>query len=562
MFAARTFVLLAVTTSALLAQVTPDQFAAIKKEGLANSQVMAHLDHLVNRIGPRLTSSDGLTAASEWARDTFASFGIDNAHLEQWGEFAVGFNRGPWWGRMTKPEPMELICNTDSWTAGTRGPSRGLLLAAPKNADELAELEGKLGNVWLLNPPSAFLKELTAAMEREGGFGFVTGRSAAPAGGGGAGGGRGGRGGSSDLLLTGGRQPTDMNSLPKLPFVRLRSDCFAALQKHLDDGKDVEVEFDIRNYFRKGPIALYNVIADIKGTEFPNEYVVVGGHLDSWDGATGTTDNGTGTATTLEAARILMAIGAKPKRTIRFMLWSGEEQGLLGSRAWVQKHKDELTGYSACLVHDGGTNYLSGIAGMKEMRPQLETVFEPILTLSQEMPFKIRDIEAFTPIGSDHESFTAAGVPGFFWDQAGRANYTYTHHTQHDTYGAAIPEYQKHSSVIAATGALGIANLPELLTRESMKVQRGFGGGGGGRGGRRTLGVSLGDDGVTIAEVFPDGIGAKAGLKIGDKLQKVGDKKIAAQADLRPALTDGPVKNTVTFLRDGKEQTVTVTFER
>jgi hypothetical protein len=359
-----------------------------------------------------------------------------------------------------------------------------------------------------------------------------------------------------------------MGSLPKLPFVRVRSDCYATLQKHLDDGKDVEVEFDIRNHFRKGPIALYNVLADIVGTEHPDEYVVVGGHLDSWDGATGTTDNGTGTATTIEAARILMAIAAKPKRTIRFMLWSGEEQGLLGSRAWVQKHKDEMPKYSACLVHDGGTNFLSGIAGMKEMEPQLKTVFEPIFTLSAEMPFTIRHIEAFTPIGSDHESFTAAGVPGFFWDQKGRANYTHTHHTQYDTFDAAIPEYQMHSSVVIAIGALGIANLPDLLTRENMKVNNRFGGGGAARGGAgapggRRLGVLLDEDvGTTITEVTDDGLAKKAGLKAGDVVLRIGSTAIKGQGDVRDAITNGPAKTTVTVKRDGKELTVEVTFDQ
>lgn len=544
----RSLLVLFAVSAAAFAQVTPDQFAAIRKEGLANSQVMAHLDHLVNRIGPRLTSSDNLTNACEWARDTFQSFGIENAHLEQWGDFEVGFNRGPWWGRMTQPEAMELVCNTDAWTAGTRMPSRGKIFAAPKNAAELEAMQGKLRGVWLLNPPvGAFFQELSAAVEKEGGFGFV-------------GGGRG------DLLLTGGStRGLAMDNLPKLPFVRLRADCLQTVQKHLADGKEVEVEFEIRNYWKKGPIPLYNVIADIPGTEHPDEFVVVGGHIDSWDGATGTTDNGTGTATTLEAARILMAIGAKPKRTIRFMLWSGEEQGLLGSRAWVQKHKDEMEKYSACLVHDGGTNYLSGIAGMKEMRPQLETVFEPILSLSAEMPFKIRDIEAFQPIGSDHESFTAAGVPGFFWDQAGRANYTHTHHTQYDTYDAAIPEYQMHSAVVAATGALGLASLPQMLTRENMKVRR-FGGGQAGsrpaRGGGRMLGVMLEDDGTTIAEVTDGGLAAKAGMKAGDQLVKIDDVAIGSRDALRKALDGGTLQKSVTLKRAGKDVTVVVTFEK
>ena len=128
----------------LHAQVTPEQFQAIQNEGFAKSKVMDHLDHLVNRIGPRLTGSDNLTVACEWARDTFAGMGLQDARIEEWGTFAVGFNRGPWWGRMTKPEPMELVCNTDSWTAGTKRPSRGLLLPAPKDAAGIAALAGKL----------------------------------------------------------------------------------------------------------------------------------------------------------------------------------------------------------------------------------------------------------------------------------------------------------------------------------------------------------------------------------------------------------------------------------
>lgn len=543
MLFARSLVLLAVSAP-LLAQVTPEQFAIIKKQGLEESQVMAHLDHLVNRIGPRLTGSDNLTVAGEWAVDKFKSFGIENARLEKWGDYAVGFNRGPWWGRMTKPVAMEFVCNTNAWTAGTKGPARGLVVAAPKDDDELAAMKGKLHHTWMLNPNGRMLAKLTAAMEAEGGFGFVTGRS----------------GRRGELLLTGGRPSRDMDSLPNLPMVRLKNDSYEAVVEHLDSGKEVEVEFDIRNHFRKGPIPLYNVVADIIGTEFPDQFVVVGGHLDSWDGATGTTDNGTGSATTLEAARLLMALDAKPRRSIRFMLWSGEEQGLLGSRAWVQEHKDEMPNYSASLVHDGGTNYLSGIAGMPEMRPQLEIAFEHVLTLSEELPFRIREIPAFTPIGSDHEAFTAVGVPGFFWNQAGRANYTYTHHTQHDTYGAAIPEYQRHSSVVAATGAWGLANLPELLTRENMKVRRGFSGGA--RSSRRLLGVQLGEDGVTIGAVTKDSVAAKAGLKAGDTILKIGDTAIKSQRDLRRAMAGGAKKKSLTLSRGGKQQTVEVSFPR
>ncbi|MCA8972901.1 MAG: hypothetical protein KDC95_24160, partial [Planctomycetes bacterium] len=175
----RTAFVCVLAAPALWAQVSDADFAAIKKEGLGNSKVMDHLDHLVNRIGPRLTGSDNLTVACEWAVEHFQSMGIENAHMEQWGEFPVGFNRGPWWGRMTSPEQIEFVCSTDAWTAGTHRPSRGPLLAAPKDEAELDKLKGELRGVWLVlttTPRGALFEALNQAMIEEGGFGYVTGR--------------------------------------------------------------------------------------------------------------------------------------------------------------------------------------------------------------------------------------------------------------------------------------------------------------------------------------------------------------------------------------------------
>ena len=125
------------------------------------------------------------------------------------------------------------------------------------------------------------------------------------------------------------------DNLPKIPRITLRKDQYDVIMEKMGNEEEVTLRIDIRNHFQPGPVKYYNVIADIVGTEFPDEYVIIGGHIDSWDGATGTSDNGMGTATTIEAARILSEAGIKPRRTIRFMLWSGEEQGLLGSKAWV-----------------------------------------------------------------------------------------------------------------------------------------------------------------------------------------------------------------------------------
>ena len=276
---------------------------------------------------------------------------------------------------------------------------------------------------------------------------------------------------TGELILTGGSYKVDFDNLPTIPSVTLLKEQWDEIKGMVVEGEDVQVAFDIRNHFRKGPIPLYNVIAEIPGTEFPEECVIVGGHIDSWDGATGATDNAAGCATTMEAARILMAAGVKPRRTIRFMLWSGEEQGLLGSRAYVdQNREDVVANVSAVFVHDGGTNYVAGIRCTEAMKADFEKVFAAAIDLDERAPFQIETIQQMRPRGgSDHQPFIRAGVPGFFWMQRGRATYRTTHHTQYDTYETVVPEYQQHSSIVIAIGALGTANLDHLLPRDGIE---------------------------------------------------------------------------------------------
>ncbi len=508
-------------------------------------QAMDHLDVLCNRIGPRLTGSDNLTNACEWARDRFASFGIDNARLESWGEFPVGFDRGPWFGRVIQPEPKALEFVTMAWTAGTKGAVRGKAVLAPNDKKELdeAKQKGTLVGAWVVIPrPSAdgprmepaFRRSLRKELEEAKVAGIVSGSP-------------------NDLLLTAGMHRISWDKLPTAPAVTLLRKPFDELAGWLKDGKPVVLEFDIRNYFKKGPIKLYNVIADITGTELPDEYVIVGGHIDSWDGATGATDNGTGVATTLEAARILMKSGVKPKRTIRFMLWSGEEQGLLGSAAYVKAHKDLMPKISAVLVHDGGTNYLAGIGATEAIMSDFEQVFAPVKELDPKYPFAVRKVAGLFGGGSDHSSFLSADVPGFFWRQDGTARYQRTHHTQFDTFDAANPEYQKHSSLVAALGAFGIANLDHLLSRDKLRPAGAM------AGNRRMLGVQL--DELTVIEVVDDGAAQKAGIKEGDVLVKIDGTKLEDRTAMNRLLRAGEPKKVVTVLRDGKEVDVNLSWE-
>ena len=152
------------------------------------------------------------------------------------------------------------------------------------------------------------------------------------------------------------------------------------------------------------------------------------------------------------------------------MLWSGEEQGLLGSRAFVEKHKDDVNkNVSAVFVHDGGTNFVAGVRCTEAMKADFESVFSGVRELNPSMPFDIAVIDTMRPRGgSDHVPFIRAGVPGFFWMQKGRATYRTTHHTQYDTYESIVQEYQEHSSIMIAIGALGVANLDELLPRDGI----------------------------------------------------------------------------------------------
>ncbi|GAC1463502.1 MAG: M28 family metallopeptidase [Isosphaeraceae bacterium] len=536
--------LLALRTALFEASTFADQktdIEAIRAAAREGNRVMDHLDILCNRIGPRLTGSDNLQTACEWARKQFARFGLENARLEPWGEIPVGFNRGPWSGKVIKPETRSLDFITPAWSAGTRGVVQGKAVLAPANEKELERLNGKLAGAWVLRKrPLAeelklrrsFIRTLRAAYDRQGIAGFIT-----PS--------------EGNLLITDGSFRISWDNLPDRPSVLLKRDSFDEIVSWLGKGKKVVLEFDIRNHFKQGPIRQFNVIADLKGTEFPEELVIVGGHLDSWDGATGTTDNGTGVATTLEAARLLCQAKIRPRRTIRFLLWSGEEQGLLGSSAYVKAHPKILPRISAVLVHDGGTNLISGLDGTRSMMSDLSQIFAPVMSLDPRYPFALKVVDELEELGSDQDSFLSAGVPGFFWHQAGKADYSHTHHTQFDTFDAALPEDLKHSSLVIALGAYGIAGLDHLLSREQVHAQVASS--------RRRLGVQL--DEMVVTEIEDESAAEKGGVLVGDLILKVDDKAVADRTQLLHALHHGEPRKTIVVEREGKNIDLTIVWE-
>lgn len=511
--------------------------AAIIELGRNDSQVDAHVRHLTEGIGPRLTSSHNLMEAERWAVQQFESWGL-TARLEPWGEMPVGFDRGPWSGGQVSPREIAYEFVTPAWSPGVLGPHRAAAVLYPATPRAAADKE-KLAGKWIVQPswkpgegPDRRTREaIEAALEQAGAAGII----------------RADRDEAGELVHTSGDPDIDWGDLPTLVDIRLRADQHRELVASLEAQQEVELSFSIDNRFFRGPVVLNNVIADIPGSERPDEYVIVGGHLDSWDGSHGAVDNGTGVATTMEAARLLTKAGARPKRTIRFMLWTGEEQGLLGSRAYVAKHPEEMEKISAVLVHDGGTNYLSGLRVTPEMMSDMKKVFAPVFELDPQMPFALYPTEALRGGGSDHTPFLDAGVPGFFWMQEGRSNYRCHHHTQFDDIDAVIPEYQRHSAMVVAIAAYNLASLDHLLDRTNSRPL-----------GDRRSGVRL--EGMKIIEVEKGSPPGKAGLKVGDEILAVDGKEVAHRYALYRAVSSGDAKKSITIKRGKKKLDVVVDY--
>jgi carboxypeptidase Q len=505
--------------------------AAIRSEGLEHSQVMELLQGLTGNVGQRLTGSDNFTKACDWAVAEFQRMGLQNVHKEKWGEWNLIWNRGTWKGRVLEPVPFDCYVAAEAWTAGTNGPKKGRLVRAPKDADEVEANAKSYQGAWLwtpsslLNSRSTDRQRLVRMCEDAGilGFAYLTfGDAKYP----------------NRVRVFGDHLVAmrHIEDVPKVPRVAVQNDHAKQIQVLLDEGKEVVCEFQVDSEFKPGPVALNNVVAEIPGTEKPDEVVIVCGHLDSWHQAQGCTDNGTGTTSTMEAARILAKVGSKPKRTIRFILWGGEEEGLLGSVAYVKQHRTEMDKVSCVFNHDTGTNWAHGLSVTEKMYEPMQRVFAPIMQL----PAPEGDYDGPVIVlrkaaqisgggGSDHASFIAARVPGLDWGLAGRSDYFgYTWHSQWDKFDVAIPEYQRHTSTVIALAALGVADLPELLDHSGVV--------GGGRPQQSALfaGAMFGAefDGTKFTKIDKDGNADKAGIKVGDVLQKVNGTAVEVIADV------------------------------
>jgi len=478
--------------------------ARIKQEGFGNSKVMEIASYLTDVYGPRLTGSPNLKAASEWARQKFAEWGLAHARLEPWGTFGRGWSLERFSIEMLEPQYMPIIAYPKAWTPGTGGPVVGSpVLVTLRSEDDFAAYKGKLkGAIVLLQPPRQVvtrfepdarrhseddlrrlaqapepgarspmeaqreeiraqraLQEKIARFLREEGVAVVLEPS---------------RGEHGTIFVTGGGSYR-LNAEPTVPWVVVAIEHYARLARLLEKKIPVKLEIAIRTRFHDDDPQGYNVLAEIPGVDprLKDEIVMLGAHLDSWHAGTGATDNAAGSAVVMEAMRILAAIGIRPRRTIRVALWTGEEQGLLGSRAYVEKYfgnprtmelKPDHAKISAYFNLDNGTGRIRGIylQGNDAVRPIFEAWLRPFHDLGA-TTVTIRGTG-----GTDHLSFDAVGIPAFQFIQDPIDYGTRTHHTNMDVYDRLLASDLMQAAVIMASFVYHAAMREEKLPRKPL----------------------------------------------------------------------------------------------
>ena len=475
----------------------------IKTEGFNNSQVMDIVSFLTDVHGPRLTGSPNMKAAGEWARDKLKEWGLVNAQLESWGAFGRGWAVEKFSLEMLEPQYAPLIAHPEAWTPGTEGTMTGTPVYAKIESEaDLEKYKGKLrGAIVLARPPVSAkfhsdpegerfdekeLAEMAMAETpgatpefmarreefrrqrelRDKAMKFFKEEGAAvllsPS-----------RIGDYGTIFVGGGGSRNLGAPLGLPSAIVAIEHYGRLVRIIEKGIPLKVSINIQNKFYEADSLGYNTVAEIPGTDkkLKDEVVMLGGHLDSWHPGTGATDNAAGCAVAMEAVRILKALELQPRRTIRIALWSGEEQGLLGSRGYVQKHfgdpktmklTSEHERFSSYFNLDHGTGKIRGVylQGNDAVRPIFEAWLKPFNDLGANT-MTIRNTG-----GTDHLAFDAIGLPGFQFIQDEIEYETRTHHSNMDVYDHLQAGDLMQASVIMASFVYHAAMRDEKLPRK------------------------------------------------------------------------------------------------
>ena len=499
-------------TSAPVAQekVDADIQWKIRREANENSQILRTLHFLTDVHGPRLTGSPNLKAAQDWVVQETTRWGLKNAHLEPWNFGHPGWMNERLSVHVISPIKDSLVTEALAWTPGTNGtvtaqtvqvivPSQPTKDTLAKFFDEnRAKVKGKI--VMIGAPAEIPVTILPATKRREDNDVRAQYDPVNPRGGGFPGGGPPARpdpnvvpanrvneqldqflvaAGAAARVNDAGREHGQIRAFNNrtfdvtkaVPTIVMRNEDYGRLSRVMADGSPVELEINIVNRTYPEGATAYNVVAEIPGSDRAQEVVMLGGHIDSWHAATGATDNAIGCAVMMEAIRILQAIGVKPRRTIRLALWSGEEQGLLGSQAYVKEHfgmvenpKPAHANFAGYFNIDSGTGRARGMSvfGPTEAARILR---EATKGFEDNGFFGVNATQSRRRGGTDSTSFNEAGLPGIGIQQDPIEYGTHTWHTNLDTYERIIEDDVKKSAMVIASAVYHLAMRDQMLPR-------------------------------------------------------------------------------------------------
>jgi carboxypeptidase Q len=549
-----------------------DPIEKIKDEGMNRSQVMQTLSYLSDVIGPRLTASPNAKRANEWTRDQLAKWGMQNAHLEAWGPFGRGWSLKRFSAQVIEPQAIPLIAYPKAWSPGLAEPlTAEVVYCDARTEEDLAKFKGQLAGKIVLTAP---MREVPAHFEAQGTrrdeknllaladapdprltpqrFGGGRGNFAAafqfagrklqffqqegaallidPS-----------RGDGGTIFVQSASVPPPVTTSPAsaaaaaspatpprppapyakdapkiTPQLVVAIEHYNRIVRMIQAGQKVKINVDLGVEWQDADLMGYNTIAEIPGSDLKDEVVMLGGHMDSWHSGTGATDNGAGVSVAMEAMRIIQTLGLKPRRTIRIALWTGEEQGLLGSRAYVAQHFGKLDspatsgigGGGGAPVAGNGNGNGNGAASTPAASPKLITTpeyekfsgyfnldngtgrirgvylqgNEGVRSLFRQwlMPFRDRPDDKTAPVwgastlsisntgGTDHLSFDAIGLPGFQFIQDEIEYDTRTHHSNQDVFDRIQADDMKQAATIMAAFVYNAAMLDGKLPRKPM----------------------------------------------------------------------------------------------
>ncbi len=431
----------------------------ILEEIATHSQAFSNLETMCDTIGPRLTGSENLRKAQAWAMDTLKGYGAENVHEEAY-EFGPRWTRGTDSARLLTQNHQPLQIAAMGWTPPTHGLVRGeMLVIQAGTLDGLLAFKGKLmGRIvmmgalpkidWKDPKQREAFRQAMASFRSEKPLAMLVTTE------------------KQDDHMTMNGSPIAGEGLTSVPTAFIANEHANQLKRLAARGEKIELELQIGGTTSAAPVQAYNVVAEIRGSEKPDEVVIIGAHQDSWDLGTGATDNGTGTVAVMEAIRAIKALGLQPKRTIRAILFSGEEEGLRGSFAYTKAHSDELKNIQAVLIDDLGTGAIKGwtMQGREDLAPVLGAAMAPANVIGCKDLFF-----GSIPSASDNWPFEMQGVPAFFAFQDFADYFTNTHHSQLDTLDHVKPEELLQGAQAMAVTAWGLANAPERLAHGEPK---------------------------------------------------------------------------------------------